>query len=59
MVEIKEALEDIQQQLNTFFIFIGNKLKNFKNITRGEQISYVAVGTGILLILVSLVLFVV
>ncbi len=46
------------QKINNFFSFLDSKLKNFKNLTKGEQVSYVSVGVGLLLLLVSLALFV-
>ena len=57
MVDVGQAFQNFQQQINAFFVFVGDKLKNFKTISRGEQISYVVVGTGMILVLVSLVLF--
>jgi len=57
MANMQQAFAQVQRQLNSFFSFVGNKLRNFKSITRGEQVSYVVVGTGMVLVLISLVLF--
>lgn len=59
MPDFKQSLDQMNQKINAFFSFIGMKLKNFKNLTRGEQISYGSIGAGLLLILVSVVLFVI
>ena len=58
-LQINERLEIFNQNINRFFNFVGSKLKNFKNLTLGEQISYAIIGCGLFLILVSLVLFII
>lgn len=55
---LNEKISHFNEQLNDFFSFIGEKLKNFKNLSLGEQISYCCIGAGLLLILISIVLFV-
>ncbi len=57
--KLNEQLNAINQKINAFFNFIVNKLKNFKNLTLGEQISYPAIGLGLILILTSIVLFII
>ena len=57
MADFKEYLTQLNKKINAFFSFILSKLKNFKNLTLGEQISYSSVGAGLLLILISIVLF--
>ena len=59
MADLKQSLDQMNQKINAFFSFVGNKLKNFKNLTLGEQISYCSIGAGLLLMLVSTVLFVI
>ncbi len=59
MPDFKQSLEQMNRKINTFFSFVGNKLRNFKNLTRGEQVSYGSIGAGLLLMLVSVVLFIV
>jgi hypothetical protein len=49
----------INESINEFFSFIGSKLKNFKSLTLGEQIGFCCVFIGLVLILVSIVLFLV
>tara|TARA_Y100000310_G_C20090905_1_gene538212 strand:+ start:330 stop:506 length:177 start_codon:yes stop_codon:yes gene_type:complete len=55
----KQQINLIDRKIVSFFNFVGNKLKNFPNLSLGEQISYPAVGLGLLLILTSIVLFIV
>ncbi len=57
--QVNERLNIFNENINRFFNFIGSKLKNFKNLTLGEQISYAIIGCGFLLILISVVLFVI
>jgi hypothetical protein len=57
--QINERLGIFNQNINQFFNFVGSKLKNFKNLTLGEQISYALIGCGLFLILVSFVLFII
>tara|TARA_Y100000310_G_C20203638_1_gene588069 strand:- start:80 stop:265 length:186 start_codon:yes stop_codon:yes gene_type:complete len=56
---------DIDAQLNAwgqaiteFFKFISERLKDFKNITLGEQISFGAIAIGIIFIIISIFLFI-
>jgi hypothetical protein len=58
MDNMNQHLNAINQQINSFFAFVMGKLKNFKNLAVGEQISYVAVGVGLVLILISIVKFI-
>jgi len=51
------AITRINNKINTFFTFLIAKLKNFPNLSRGEQISYSSIGVGLVLIVVSMVLF--
>jgi len=55
--QINQQFNGIVQQFNVFFAFIGNKLKNFKNLTLGEQIAYSVIIAGLLLIIISIILF--
>ena len=57
-MSFQDKLDLVNQKLNAFITFIGNKLKNYKNLTLGEQIAYPVIGLGFLLILVSIVLFI-
>jgi len=49
----------INDKLINFSNFVVSKLKNFKNLSLGEQIAFPVSGLGILLILISLVMFIV
>lgn len=64
MVSIKQINSQLSQQfylffqkINTFFTAIGTDIKNFKNLTLGEQIAYCAVAGGVLLVLSAIVIF--
>lgn len=58
MVDFKQQLNAWNQKLNNFGLFIVGKLKHFPNISLGEQISYSSIGLGLVLVLVSIVLFI-
>lgn len=65
MVDLKEIAGEISKKLNAFnqkinnlFSFPYQKIKNFRDLTPGEKISYSTMGTGLVLISISLVLFV-
>ena len=51
-----EQMADFNQKVNDLANFVVGKLKDFPNLTIGEQISYPAVGIGFILILVSVVM---
>ena len=59
MVDIKAFLGRLNQKISSFFGFTGMKLKNFKNLTLGEQISFGAIGVGLVLMVTSVVLFII
>ncbi|HLD01009.1 MAG TPA: hypothetical protein VJC39_04645 [Candidatus Nanoarchaeia archaeon] len=46
-------------KLSDFFSFIAEKLNNFKTLSIGEQVSYLIIGGGLLLILISIMLFII
>lgn len=52
-------LNQTNQKIKGFFTSVSNKLKNFKNFTIGEQISFGSMGLGLILILFSIVLFII
>jgi ABC-type transport system involved in cytochrome c biogenesis permease subunit len=54
-----EQLNQVNQRINNFFNFVIGKLKNYKNLSLGEQIAYPVIGVGFLLILISIILFIV
>jgi hypothetical protein len=56
-MDFKQQLNEFNQKVNAFVQFIISKLKNFKNLTLGEQISFGSIGGGLFLILISFVLF--
>ena len=58
MDKLNQSLNNFNQKVSDFFSFIGSKLKDFKNLSLGEQIAYCCVGAGLLLILIAIVLFV-
>jgi hypothetical protein len=57
--QLNQKLGQFNAKINFFINFVINKLKNFKNLTLGEQISYSVIAGGILLILISIILFIV
>lgn len=59
MVKIALPKITFPAPMEAFFSFLAGKLRNFPNLTLGEQISYGSIGGGLLLILVAVVLFVV
>ncbi len=50
-------LNQINLKINNFFNFVISKLKNYKNLSLGEQIAYPVIVAGFLLIFVSIILF--
>ena len=56
--QLTEQLNQVNEQISSFFNFIISKLKNYKNLSLGEQIAYPVIGAGILLILISIILFI-
>jgi hypothetical protein len=54
----QDSLQAMNDSINSFFNFIAGKLSNFKNLSLGEQIAYPCVGLGLILIVVSLVMFI-
>ena len=44
--QLNQKLNEVGVKINNFFNFIVNKLKNFKNLTLGEQISFGIIGGG-------------
>jgi hypothetical protein len=56
-MSFQDTLNELNQKISNFFSFIGDKLKNFKELSVGEQVSFGCVGVGILLILISIMLF--
>ncbi|HIJ10754.1 TPA: hypothetical protein HA278_01730 [Candidatus Woesearchaeota archaeon] len=58
MVALKEQFAQWNVQLNENLAFIEGKLRNFKNLTVGEQVSYSSIGLGLMCILTSIVLFI-
>ena len=57
-MSIQDQLAELKENILDFFTFIAGKLKNFRSLTLGEQISYCSVGAGLLLIIISVVLFI-
>jgi hypothetical protein len=54
----QQQIAVLNQKLARFSNFVVGKLKNFSHLSIGEQVSYPAIGLGILLILTSFVLFI-
>ena len=43
---------------NKVLVLVNGKLKNFKNLSLGEQLSYSSIGVGLMLVLISILLFI-
>mgnify|MGYP003994845997 FL=1 len=56
--KFQQFFTQLNLKINNFTNFVVKKLKNYKNLSLGEQIAYPTIGFGILLILVSLILFI-
>jgi len=56
---ISDVIDSVNQGFASFIGFVGGKLQNFPNLTLGEQISYPAIGLGLVLLLTSIVLFII
>ncbi len=56
---LQDQLNAFNEKINRFIAFIGGKLANFKNLSIGEQISYIAIGLGIILVLTGVVLYII
>lgn len=52
-------INQIGYKIKSFGAFISDKIKSFKYLALGEQISYSSIGLGLILIMVSVVLFIV
>ncbi len=57
--KVQQFFVQLEEQFAAFFQFVAGKLKNFKNLTLGEQIAYSCIGAGLLFLLIALVLFIV
>ena len=57
MSSIQDSFAGMQESMRLFFTFIGGKLSNYKNLSVGEQVSYLLAGLGLVLIFISVVLF--
>ena len=55
----RDQVNEFNQKVNAFFTFVGNRLRNFPDLSKGEQISYPAIGLGLLLIMIGVILFII
>lgn len=55
--KVNAMFADLQEQVSRIVNFVVSRLKDYKNITLGEQIAYPCIGAGLLLILISIILF--
>ncbi|MBI2668457.1 hypothetical protein HYX14_01310 [Candidatus Woesearchaeota archaeon] len=56
---VNTQLAILTKNITDFFSFLGNKLKNFKSLTPGEQIAFSSIGVGLILTIIALVMLVV
>jgi len=64
MATVNQIMSDFQQQaaqfnqrISAFFSFLLMKLKNFKNLSLQEQVSFGLIGIGLVFIVTSVILF--
>ncbi|HLC52847.1 MAG TPA: hypothetical protein VJI98_06385 [Candidatus Nanoarchaeia archaeon] len=55
----KDKIDIVNQKINRFISFVSEKIKDFPNLSLGEQISYPAIGLGFILIITSVVMFII
>lgn len=56
--QVGEVFADIGKSISHLFSYVINQLKDFPSLSLGEQISYSAIGVGIVLVLISMVMFI-
>jgi len=49
----------ISQSFSNLFSYVTDQLKDFPSLSLGEQIAYAAIGVGLLLVLISIILFII
>jgi len=59
LTKIQQSFLQLGEQFAALFQFVAGKLKNFKNLTLGEQIAYSCIGAGLAFLLTALVLFII
>ncbi len=55
--QLNESFAQLNKTISGFFNFITYRIKNFSRLSIGEQISFSAIGLGLVLIIASMVLF--
>jgi hypothetical protein len=56
--QLNQQITLLNRKINSFFNFVMGRLKNFKNLTLSEQISYGIIGAGLIFIIISIFLFI-
>jgi len=59
LTKIQQPFIQLGEQFAAIFQFIAGKLKNFKNLTLGEQIAFSCIAAGLAFLLTALVLFII
>lgn len=57
--QVAEVFAGIGKSFSNLFSYVTNQLKDFPSLSLGEQIAYGAIGVGILLVLISIVMFII
>ena len=57
--KLNQQLAVFNQKITDGTNFLINKLKNFKNLTLGEQIAFGSMGGGLFLIILSIIFFII
>jgi len=56
--QLNQQVAVLNRRIASFFSFISTKITHFKSLTLGEQISFLLVGAGLVLMLISVILFI-
>jgi len=57
-IDLKKSVQELGEKFAQFFQFIAEKINDFPQLSLGEQIAFPVAGLGLLLILISLILFI-
>ena len=57
-MSVNQQMQQFNAAANRFFAFVNYKLSHFSQLTRLEQVAYIAIAVGLLLTLTSMVLFI-
>lgn len=58
-MNFKYQLELLAVGFNRSFSFVASRLKHFPQLSLGEQISYPVIGVGLILVIISIIMFII